>query len=67
MLAILNFLKDINFTDQNVCKPGIQLHFETFPINTLKTISTRSSNMKLGSFIPPYLDNNTMKKKVKQI
>ena len=66
MLAILNFLKDVHFTDQMVCRQGIQLDFETFSINSLITSSTRSNNLKLGAITPTLLVNNSMKKKVKQ-
>ena len=52
MLAILNFLKDANCTDQTVCRPGIQLNFEVFSINSHKTSYTRSNNLKLGTITP---------------
>ena len=52
MLAILNFLKDVNFTDQTVCIPGIQLNFEVFSTNSHKTSTTKSNNLKLGTTTP---------------
>ena len=52
MLAILNFLKDVNFTDQTVCRPGIQLDFDVFSINSHKTSSTSLNNLKLDAIIP---------------
>ena len=52
MLAILNFLKDVNFTDQTVYRPGIQLDFEVFSINSHKTSSTWSNSLKLGAITP---------------
>ena len=52
ILAILNFLKDVNFTDQTVGRPGIQLDFEVFLIKSHKTSSTRSNNLKIGTITP---------------
>ena len=67
MLAILNFPKDVNLTDQTICRPEIQLDFEAFSINSCKTSSTRSNNLKLGTFTLTYLGNNSINEKVKQI
>ena len=67
ILAIRNFLKDINFTDQTVCRPGIQLDFEACSINSPKTSSTRSSNLKRGAITRTQLVNNSIRIKVKQI
>ena len=67
MLAILNFLKNVNLTDKTICRPGIQLDFEAFSINSCKTSSTRSNKLKLGTFTSTYFDNNSINKKVKQI
>ena len=64
MLAILNFLKDVNFTDQTVCRPGIQLDFDVFSINSHKTSSTSLNNLKLGTITPTQLANI---KKVEEI
>ena len=51
MLAILNVLKDVNFIDQTVCRPRIQLYFEAFSINSSKTNSARSNDFKHGIII----------------
>ena len=67
MLAILNFLKDVNFTDQTFCRPGIQLDFEAFSINSRQASSARLNNLKPGTITPTQLVNNSIKKKVKQI
>ena len=52
MLAILALLEDVNFTDQTVCRPGIQLDYnsEVFSINSHKTSSSWSNNSKICTF-----------------
>ena len=52
MLAILNFLKDVNFKDQTVCRPGIHLDFEVFLIDSPKLSFTRPNSLKHGTITP---------------